>query len=440
MHLVSIETKNLYGWIDLELDLNSKTLVNYFIGSNGVGKTSLLRSVYELSKKNWGHFRQLNFEKYKFVFQNNAKKHIFQLCSHNNDLYCYNKAGAFDESEWAKLSDYEPAEYKKLTPKQKAVYIAVRDKPFTKRAHCGRHWDTQSEKHITDARLLQLRADIVLSKQFAGQENLELPDISFLNQFSAEFIETDRLSISFKPSQNSKTPFQPIVTASKQIREQVNLHFTQALFQNQIHLNNNFINKLMKDELDLDTDRNVEDLVAEIERLEAELEPFNPNLNNTREKIDTTALTPANETVLKFYLTNQLNQLKEHETFIENVKIFRELVSSSMTNYKVTVDIIHGLTLQRIGQTEGIPLESLSSGEKQLVFLAFRLIFDIREKSLVLIDEPEISMHPEWQMKFSNLLQRIGESRNLRFILATHSPSILNNNWENAITVKPVKR
>ena len=43
--------------------------------------------------------------------------------------------------------------------------------------------------------------------------------------------------------------------------------------------------------------------------------------------------------------------------------------------------------------------------------------------SVILIDEPEISLHPEWQRKIINVYESIGE--NNQFIIATHSPHII---------------
>lgn len=70
-------------------------------------------------------------------------------------------------------------------------------------------------------------------------------------------------------------------------------------------------------------------------------------------------------------------------------------------------------------------ITGLSSGEKQLFLRALSLKFLEVNNSVILIDEPEISLHPEWQRKIIDVYESIGE--NNQFIIATHSPHIIGN-------------
>ena len=49
---------------------------------------------------------------------------------------------------------------------------------------------------------------------------------------------------------------------------------------------------------------------------------------------------------------------------------------------------------------------------------------------MLLIDEPEISLHIEWQMTFIDELKEIVRLNNLQAVVATHSESILDANWD----------
>jgi len=54
------------------------------------------------------------------------------------------------------------------------------------------------------------------------------------------------------------------------------------------------------------------------------------------------------------------------------------------------------------------------------------LASEIQDGSLVLIDEPEISLHPEWQVKYIGLLLETFEAyQGCHFIIATHSPLVI---------------
>ena len=68
-------------------------------------------------------------------------------------------------------------------------------------------------------------------------------------------------------------------------------------------------------------------------------------------------------------------------------------------------------------------INELSSGEKQLFLrtLAIRMLNP--ENSIILIDEPELSLHPKWQQRIVDVYRKIG--KNNQIIIATHSPHIL---------------
>ena len=68
-------------------------------------------------------------------------------------------------------------------------------------------------------------------------------------------------------------------------------------------------------------------------------------------------------------------------------------------------------------------INGLSSGEKQLFLRGLSLKFLEVNNSIILIDEPEISLHPEWQQKIIKVYENIGTNNQL--IIATHSPHIV---------------
>ncbi|HGF5030375.1 TPA: AAA family ATPase [Vibrio parahaemolyticus] len=73
-------------------------------------------------------------------------------------------------------------------------------------------------------------------------------------------------------------------------------------------------------------------------------------------------------------------------------------------------------------------LRRASSGEQCMLVMMFGIAGHISDNSLVLIDEPEISLHPKWQEKFTSLLIEVFSSyRGCQFIIATHSPQIVSN-------------
>lgn len=67
----------------------------------------------------------------------------------------------------------------------------------------------------------------------------------------------------------------------------------------------------------------------------------------------------------------------------------------------------------------------MSSGEQNEIVMLYDMIFDLPDNSILLIDEPENSLHVAWQNMIISDLQRIADEKQLQVIIATHSPTIV---------------
>lgn len=80
-----------------------------------------------------------------------------------------------------------------------------------------------------------------------------------------------------------------------------------------------------------------------------------------------------------------------------------------------------------------LSLDQLSSGEKQMIIQLFELLFHAQSGTLVMIDEPELSLHMMWQMNYMKNLSEIAQLRGFQCIVATHSPQIFNSLWSKSV-------
>jgi len=79
---------------------------------------------------------------------------------------------------------------------------------------------------------------------------------------------------------------------------------------------------------------------------------------------------------------------------------------------------------------KAVPITALSSGEQHVLVLFYQLIFEMPPNSLILIDEPELSLHVVWQQYFLKDLQHIIAHSSFDVIMATHSPQIIHDRWD----------
>jgi putative ATP-dependent endonuclease of the OLD family len=118
----------------------------------------------------------------------------------------------------------------------------------------------------------------------------------------------------------------------------------------------------------------------------------------------------------KFHEDTQVKEVKALLTTIGSYDFDIETVS--LDDNKFQFKIISG------GQETDF--KNLSSGEKEVLnFIFILLALDLKD-ACVLIDEPEIHLHPQWQNKLIKLFRKLHTERNIQFIISTHSPVFVN--------------
>lgn len=77
----------------------------------------------------------------------------------------------------------------------------------------------------------------------------------------------------------------------------------------------------------------------------------------------------------------------------------------------------------------------LSLGEQNVLALFYDLIFHVAPGALVLIDEPDVSLHVVWQREFLSTLWGVATARS-GLLLVTHSPSFIPDSWDMVVPLK----
>ncbi|WP_299306575.1 AAA family ATPase [uncultured Haemophilus sp.] len=138
--------------------------------------------------------------------------------------------------------------------------------------------------------------------------------------------------------------------------------------------------------------------------------------------------------VLQVYLDDKLSKLNKLKSILNKVLLFKTTLDRLLSFKKVKVSLEKGFSIfPNSNKKKFIPLSELSSGEQHLILLVGNLIFNIKKGSLVLIDEPEISLHSSWQLDFINIIEDIRKINDFSLIIATHAFTLINDYWDNTI-------
>ena len=124
-----------------------------------------------------------------------------------------------------------------------------------------------------------------------------------------------------------------------------------------------------------------------------------------------------------------INYPSETKRINARIEMFFKLVNSFFGETKKSIDIDKTkntiIFVTKNGET--LQLSDLSAGEKQLLYLLLTVFLMDEKPSILLLDEPELSLHITWQEKLLDALRKLNPA--CQIIMTTHSPSIFVNGW-----------
>lgn len=130
--------------------------------------------------------------------------------------------------------------------------------------------------------------------------------------------------------------------------------------------------------------------------------------------------------VLSLYVRDTEAKLAELDVLARRIDLFLRHVNEKLALTKKSIRIWRGTGFCAVNaQDQVVPLDALSSGEQHQIVLVYELLFRTSPNTLVLIDEPELSLHLSWQKRFLPELLEIVKEAGFDVLMATHSPFIM---------------
>lgn len=129
------------------------------------------------------------------------------------------------------------------------------------------------------------------------------------------------------------------------------------------------------------------------------------------------------------------NQLKAAEVSVPKTQ-FQDMIDELFADTGKKIDRknneIQFIQKNGNGTTEVITPYQLSSGEKQILAILMTVLVENREPYALLMDEPEISLHIDWQQRLIDLIRQLNP--HAQIILSTHSPALIMDGWMENVT------
>lgn len=131
--------------------------------------------------------------------------------------------------------------------------------------------------------------------------------------------------------------------------------------------------------------------------------------------------------VIENKLTAQLKDPSQRQKVEELRDIINNNFSMTFKHLEIFDDKFMAVPDSKYPDDPALPIHELSSGEIKLILMFYELLFETEPHSVVLLDEPESSLHVDWQKELLKAIISCCENNDIQIIVATHSPDVVEN-------------
>ncbi len=404
--LSRIVYKKLFGVFDYEINFK-KSGVTIITGPNGFGKSTILKSIDAFYSIDIMFFSRLDFEKISF-FSSVDEEPIFIEKKGEEIIINGLKINVND------LEDEIIRKYRR------AYYHRIDESTWM---------DRRTDEIISKNDIIQ---SYIQNNEMDDEIEIQSTDFFKLKEkikcYSGEtkFIKEQRLLREKFYGRHEKQTVNVIDELPDQFRKKIN-RVSRIYSSEANQLDSSYPNRLF------DTKEGIkkEEYTESLQDMNEKFEKLNKyNISDIKKLGKHVAFLEEHSKALKVYFSDFQKKYQVFEELIEQLDLFTDIINSRLKFKDIRISREEGIVVYKSKTNEQLRLDQLSSGEKQEIILFYELIFESDKNIHLLIDEPEISLHIEWQLRFMDDLLRIAEKKKFKVTVATHSPQIINNHWD----------
>lgn len=428
MRVRSISVRKLFGRFDHTIPLNRDERITIIHGPNGYGKTALLRLVDAAFHLDVNTLRSIPFESLRVELNDGAHLQVEWTTHRNRSRGAMYRIGADDqvlcEYGWhhaVQLSDdadYYAREYARAR-QESSRPTSTRDLFDFMR----KEWDAGADffqkvwLHHVPVRVISVQRLLTPSRKGHAQPLDERA--SWSKEGREERFE------------------RTVLVYSDELRDAVHSYKADYAGKSQ--------------QLDSTFPMRATEAMSAPPVSEHELQRKFQELEQQRRRLDSLGILPSADTkvsmpasvgddatrkVLWLYACDVEEKLAVFNELADRVSLLQEIINQRFQFKRLKIDGARGFVFESDTGQE-LPPTALSSGEQHQLIMLYECLFRIDEDALLLVDEPELSLHVSWQVEFLHDLQRIIEIARFDVLIATHSPQIIHDRWDLTVELQP---
>ncbi|MDF2612900.1 MAG: family ATPase [Clostridia bacterium] len=435
MRIVKIKVQGLYGLHDYDILFDEFQNIKIIHAPNGYGKTTLLKLISDIIHCRLFDISAIPFDFFMIEFSEDITIKVIKenaLMSNKEEepiiKYVIFKGEQIKEYRLTNRGSYSP-----MIEGRIPIQSIEKSFPFLKRVAQSAWYDARQNQRISYEEVVSAYGELL----FIDEDLRKILD-EVMNKMPIHFIHANRLTDFHELSEGRivsrrKSVIPSVLAYSKELADIIEniLARSAALTQ---ELDRTFPARLIEEMAGQDQEDVTVEMIhkelAALERRRIKLEEIGllsvKNIQNINEK---TAIDKKTLKVLRLYIKDSKKKLDIFNEIETKVNLMREIINKRFNYKTMKINKQSGFVFELPNKTLLSP-DKLSSGEQNELILIFELLFKSQMNSLILIDEPEISLHIAWQQQFLEDMQAISDVTDVKIIIATHSPDIINGRWD----------
>ena len=444
MKLKKISTNKLFGVFDHNIELKERDGITIIIGENGLGKTVILEATHCLFNSRYSYFGDIEFDDFSFYFDNGEIwKIVKRGAAKDRSLYV---ARTFEDKPNLKLRYYRIYYGHPIHSPWEVNVSGLTWNDFSKEIE-----DCESEDNLDYKNEFIKRKMYYKHASRFTDEKTKPPKwyTDGIENINIEIIETQRI---LSRTGENKAFIDTVGKCSKELKDYIE-HVKRKASYETTRLDSTYPNRLIKKHTQGKND-SIDELNTALSTLaerRKELSALGLVVDSVEstDSVDSDIL-QINESqqhlisILKLYIDDSHRKLDPFDEIAKKINLFIEIINKRFKHKDIVINK-DGFTFESTvnidneGNFKEIRPSKLSSGEQHELVLFFKLIFNTKPGDMILIDEPELSLHISWQNEFIGDLKEVTTINDVSVIIATHSPDIIDENWNLTVELNGVE-
>lgn len=451
--IVEIGVRNLFDYLDYRIPLNTTDNITIIHGPNGCGKTWILQLINAVFSLDYPAIRSAPFGEIEFKFRDGGHFTVRRHVEERPPWYQASLDWTGSRPSRSKLSftyfskrtkktkEFSLGANREISSAERQFPLSLIERELPHLERIGpREW------HDTSRNIVLTLEDIL------NIYRPRLPWISNIKTTPQWLLEvTKRVNVNFIQSQRlirmptvrgpREPPSRKDVTEmveldSSELAEKISHALAQSVKIAQSR-DRTFPTRLLRGDFSrVASEAELREELSEIEAKRQQL--YLAGLLDEEESVPlpSKAMNDMEQNVLSLYLQDVGEKLRVFDDLQKRIATLMNLVNSKFKEQGKSLIINRDqgfLFKTEVGAGKTLRPAELSSGEQQQLVLFYELLFKTSNKSLVLIDEPEISLNVGWQRRFLDDLAKVIQLGRYSILMATHSPQIIHNRRDLAV-------